>query len=146
MLFASPGMGPPGWVVIGVALFCLTVLGLSLLGIATGITLLMRPIADRQRLKGIAWLAAGVLLPLGCCVTPEVQFRLTHRTPPIGSTAGNAIRPGMNADEVRAILGEPHEVLGPSKTDTWHYHESSLAGHFFVSFDANGVVVKTDHD
>jgi hypothetical protein len=122
----------------------LAVLGIGAVGIVRGVILLRRP-PPRRRSSGILYIVAGVLLPVSCCGGPSVLFRLYHDTPPLGSYPNGVVREGMSSDEVRALLGNPHQVNDryPQQV-TWLYWLDAIGLNWFtVIFGPDGKVAHT---
>jgi hypothetical protein len=141
-LYAAPDFGAGGVVLVlfGISL---AVLGICIAGIARGVVLLRRQ-PPARRWSGVVLIVAGLLLPVCCCTGPSALFRLHHRTPPLGSYPNGVIKEGMTADEVRASLGEPHQINDryPQRV-TWLYWLDAIELEWFmVSFGSDG---KVDH-
>jgi hypothetical protein len=108
VIFAAPDFGAGGMVVLILLGVGLAVLGISVAAIVRGGVLLRRPPAGRW--SGRVLILAGLLLPVCCCTAPSVLFRLHHDTPPLGRYPSGVVKEGMSPDEVRALLGTPHQV------------------------------------
>jgi hypothetical protein len=128
-------------ILLGVSL---AVLGVSVACIVRGVILLRQPPTSR-RWSGVALILAGLVLPACCCTAPSALFRLHHDTPPLGHYPSGVVKEGMSSDEVRALLGNPHQV---SNTDpqrvTWLYWLDAIElGWFMVVFGPDGKVAHT---
>src|SRR5262245_24374103 len=93
----------------------------------------MRQVPLDKRLRtcirvSIVLLAAVVL---SCCVLPDLLFRVKYGRPPLSAEKyrTSLVTGGMTADEVRAALGEPHEIhpaVSPEDEEVWFYHTDLL--------------------
>jgi hypothetical protein len=122
----------------------LGVLAASVAGIAWGVVLLRRP-PPARRWSGAVLIVSGLLLPVCCCSGPSVLFRLHHETPPLGRYPSGVVQEGMSPDEVRALLGTPHQVndRDPQRV-TWVYWLDAIElDWFMVIFGPDGKVVHT---
>jgi hypothetical protein len=143
VLFASPDFGAGGAAMLVLSGIGLAVLGASAAAIARGMTLVRRPPPDRSW-WGLVFILGGVLLPVSCCSAPSVLFRLSHDTPPLGRYPNGVIREGMSPDDVRALLGNPHQVndRDPQRVTWLYWLDAFELGWFMVTFSADG---KVDH-
>ena len=87
------------------------------------------------------------LLPLnegGLTGRGDELFRLRHDTTPLGGYPSGVIREGMSADEVRALLGSPHEVHDhdPRRVSWLYYLDAIELDWFLVTFGPDG---RVDH-
>jgi hypothetical protein len=96
-----------------------------------------------------------VFLPLAgsvgtCCLLPGIIFRLQYGRPPLAAekyrTSLETIKPGMTFDEVRALLGEPHEKYTRHRDDDWgetwiYWTDPFGAGYLGVQFSKEGRVL-----
>jgi hypothetical protein len=86
---------------------------------------------------------------LSCCLLPSIAFRLEYGRPPLAEekydTSLETVKPGMTFDEVRAVLGEPHEKYPSSRDDegeVWLYWTDSIKlGYLGVQFSKEGRVL-----
>jgi hypothetical protein len=121
----------------------IAVLGISVAGIARGVVILRGPPPTR-RWSGVVLIFAGALLPVCCCSGPSVLFRLHHETPPLGRYPNSVVKEGMSPDEVRTLLGAPHQVndRDPERVTWLYWLDPVELGWFMVTFGADG---KVDH-
>ena len=147
MLFASPDFGAGAAVMqilCGIGLF---VFGVAAVAVVRGVILIRRPPPNR-RWPGVVLIVAGVLLPISCCSAPSVLFRLNHNTPPLGRYPNGVIQKGMSPDQVRQLLGTPHQVndRDPARV-TWLYWLDPIElGWFMVTFGEDSKVDHTGGD
>jgi hypothetical protein len=125
----------------------LLVLGIGVVAIARGVMLIRRP-PPNHRWPGVVFILAGILLPVSCCSTPSVLFRLHHDTPPLGRYPNGVIQKGMSSEEVRALLGNPHQINEqyPERVTWLYWLDAFELGWFMVTFDADGRVDHTGGD
>ncbi len=82
-------------------------------------------------------------MPACCAVAPACLVRVVYGNFPIGD-GPDGIRYGMTADELRAALGPPHEVLGSGSDERWVYWRDSFGDDYVgVYFDSEGRVRTT---
>jgi hypothetical protein len=144
MVFAAPDFGSGGTVVLLLLGISLAVGAVAVLSAARGILLLRRS-PPRRKWPGLLLIGAGVLLPVLCCNGPGALFRLRYSTPPLGRYPSGVVQTGMSADEVRALLGDPHQIHdGDPQRVTWIYYRDSMElGWFMVTFSPDGKVAHT---
>lgn len=143
MFFASPDFGAGGAVLLAGFVVLLCVLGVTILGVVRGIKLLRRPASSK--LSGGVLVVTSLILPVMCCSTPDLLFRLRHDTPPRRHYPTN-IKEGMSMDQVRGLLGKPHGVHDQNNPVRvmWYYYRDSLGLDWFtVWFGADGKVETT---
>src|SRR5579862_2344886 len=87
----------------------LAAFGTSAIAIVYGVTLLRRS-PPTSRWPGLVLILGGVLLSVSCYSGPSVLFRIYHDSPPLGNYPNDVIGNGMTPDEVRLLLGNPHQV------------------------------------
>jgi hypothetical protein len=143
VIFAAPDFGAGGMVVLILCGVGLAVLGVSIAAITRGRVLLCRP-PPARRWSGVVLILAGLLLPVCCCMSPSVLFRLHHDTPPLGRYPNGVINEGMSPEEVRTLLGSPHQIddRDPQRVTSLYWLDAIELGWFMVTFDADG---KVDH-
>lgn len=61
--------------------------------------------------------------------------QVVNQNIPAGKAAWRKLQKGMNKDQVRAILGEPEDIMMFSSFEVWNYKNYSS-----VKFDASGYV------
>jgi hypothetical protein len=144
MIFATPDFGAGGAIVLVLLVICLFVLTVTVLGIVCGANLVRRPSRGSRRV-GWALVLVGVLLPVVCFCGPSVLFRLNHDNPPLGHYPNGVIQEGMSADEVRALLGNPHEVSerDRERVGWWYWLDAIELDWFLVTFGPDGKVTST---
>jgi outer membrane protein assembly factor BamE (lipoprotein component of BamABCDE complex) len=119
---------------------------------------LFDPVTDRARVfardvKGLAFtgclaaLATLAALVLAACLLPPVLVRLVHGRGPLTAEqfkASGGIE-GKTTEEVRALLGEPHERdVERDGSQRWYYWQDSYGIHYLgVEFGPDGRVTGT---
>jgi len=113
------------------------VLAISAVGIILGARLLRGKSSVGKRCAGCLLLLVSCLLPIFCYSTHLVGYDKR----PLGSSASKQIMEGMSGDEVKAILGMPHQRNKNNDGETWIYWIDSYDGYRFgVNFGPNGRV------
>ncbi len=142
MIFASPDFGASGSVVL-----MLLAAWLLLAGVVVGAVIavqLLRRDSTGSKIGGALLLSACVLLPLTCCVGPPYFVRVVYGNYPLGQYPNGVVREGMTGDEVRALLGSPHERYVHDREETWFYWLDSFDIHWFgVFYGPDGRVKST---
>lgn len=108
---------------------------------------LLLPVVARRVARPAGVRLARALLLLGYLALPPCVYaappclvRAAYGSFPLGDRE-DGIEPGMTAAEVRAALGPPHEVLGPTDAPGWIYWRDSWGRDCVgVRFDAGGRV------
>jgi hypothetical protein len=86
-----------------------------------------------------------------CCVMPSLIFRSKYGRAPLTvqeyrETAWK-VKKGMTANEVRAAIGAPHEIVPDNREEgatTWYYYTNAFAfGFFGVNLDAGSRVTSS---
>jgi hypothetical protein len=99
----------------------------------------------------IAVAALFVISIVSLCIVPGLIFRSHYGRAPLTvqeyhDTAWK-VKVGMTADEVRAAIGTPHEIVPCNMAEgatTWYYYTDSFAfGFFGVNFNADGRVISS---
>jgi hypothetical protein len=144
VIFAAPDFGAGGNAIAILLAIGLAVLGIGVASIVRG-ALLLRQSPSGRSWAGLLYILAGVLLPVSCCSSPSVLFRLQHDTPPLGRYPNGVIRTGMSPDEVRALLGTPHQIdeRDPQRVRWLYWLDAVEIGWFMVTFSPNGNVDHT---
>ncbi len=119
MIFADFGAG--GAIICALFVVGLLVVAVASLGCLRAVRLIRSKSLERKSL-GLLLLLMCVSLPFSCCVVPRYHFQATHGSPPLGKYPSGVVKEGMTADEVRAALGNPHEVHDyPEGGGHWYY-------------------------
>ena len=85
----------------------------------------------------------GCLLPLCCYLARPNAVPSENGSHPIEIDRRNKVREGMSGDEVRAILGPPHQRKRSNDRETWIYWIDTYGGSWVgVDFGADGRVTK----
>lgn len=98
-----------------------------------------------SRKYGFVLIVSSGLLPLLCWQGPQHLVRLTYGNYPLGRYPNRMIEEGMSMEEVRRILGSPHErVKGYEGAESWYYWIDSFSAYYFgVQFDSDERVMGT---
>ncbi len=146
MIFATPYFGTGGLVLLILYGISLTILGIGIASIAWRIALRRSPTTSRK-LTGSLLVMASLLLPISCCSGPSILFRLNHDTPPLSGIPRDVIKVGMTQDEVRAKLGNPHEIKNHDPQQVvWFYWQDAVGFEWFVViFGPDGRLEHTAH-
>jgi len=136
-IFATPDFGASGVIVLIVLVVWLVVLIAVTIGLVKGWRLLHSEQADESR-RGLLILLVSIATPLCCCQGPQYLVRIAYGNFPLGRYPNNMIEEGMTSDQVRALLGSPHErVTGYEGTEHWYYWIDSFGVRYFaVSFNS----------
>jgi hypothetical protein len=143
-IFATPDFGAAGAIALVLLVVWAVVLAFVVLGI--------RRRGQKFRSESPADHKCGLLLLLGCAVVPLLCWqgpphavRLAYGNYPLGRYPNRLIEEGTLSDEVRRILGGPHErVAGYEGTESRYYWIDSFGARYFgVQFDSNGRVTGT---
>src|SRR5262245_22418405 len=135
MLFASPDFGAGATVMGVICGIGFVVLVVGIIAVVRGLILITRQPPD-YRWRGLVFILAGVLLPISCCSAPSIMFRVNHDTPPLGSYPNGVIQEGMTPDDVRGLLGNPHQVYeqDPQRVTWLYWIDRYEIGWFMVTF------------
>ncbi len=122
----------------------LTVLITIFIGVIRAAILLRRPSTTDWR-KGIriyyACAVMTILLPFSCCSGPGFLFRWYHGKPPLEYEHSVFVKEGMLIDQVRSLLGAPHEVRQQNGRLYWEYwYDSMETSSLLVEFGKDGHV------
>jgi hypothetical protein len=144
MFFATPDFGAGAMAMLVLLGVGLAVFGVALLCVVRGIVLLRRA-APGSKWSGLGLVAVGVLLPVCCCSGPSVLFRVHHDTPPLTGYPSGVVQEGMSAEEVRALLGNPHQFndRNPERVTWLYYLDAIELNWFMVVFGPDGKVSHT---
>ena len=137
--FASPNWAA-GDAMQRLLIFSAVVMAISVVGIILGVRVL------RHGSAKLGWVLVlmGCLLPIFCYYAAHHTIRLDNGTHRLGSYPGDKIKVGMSGDEVKAILGPPHQRQKDIDRETWIYWSDSYGGYRFgVEFGADGHVTGT---
>jgi hypothetical protein len=142
MIFAAPDFGAGRMVLLILLGIWLAILAASVLSLLRGVLLLRRP--STRKWTGVLLILTGLLLAWCCCSGPSVLFRLHHDTPPLGHYPNGVVKVGMSPDEVRSLLGAPHQIDdSDSRRVKWLYWLDAIElDWFMVTFDPDD---KVDH-
>jgi SmpA / OmlA family len=139
ILFATPDFGAGGGVICILVLIWAFVLVFALAGVIWG-----GRVFAKGSLKGCVIILVSGSVPLACCIGPPLTFRVAHGSFPLSGYPSGKIEKGMTAEEVTAILGEPHRRTKRDDRETWTYClDSFCVGDFFVDFGVDGRVTST---
>ncbi len=117
------------------------ILAVSAVGVILGARLLRSKSSTARKCTGGLLLLGSCLLPIFCYFARPDAVRLDNGTHPLGSYPGNKIREGMSGDEVKAILGPPHQRNKNNDRETWIYWTESYGGYWVgVDFGPDGRV------
>lgn len=143
-IFATPDFGFAGAIALILLVVWAIVLIFVVLGIRRGCQLL-RSESPANRKYGLLLLLGCAAVPLLCWQGPPHAVRLAYGNYPLGRYPNRMIAEGMSSDEVRSILGGPHErVAGYEGAESWYYWIDSFGALYFgVQFDSNGRVTAT---
>jgi hypothetical protein len=143
VIFATPDFGASGGISLMLIAVWAVVLIVALAGFIRARILLERgSLAERKR--GTRLLIVCGLIPLFCCLCPPQVVRITYGNYPISSSSRDKVKEGMSADEVRALLGRPHEASTRQEGEFWYYWLDSYSISWFcVRFGSDGHVVGT---
>lgn len=143
MLFASPDFGAGGTIVFVLFVICLFITAGVIVGLVKAVKLLRRNSAV-SRLSGVVLLLACVTVPLSCWFAPGHLFRTRHGNDPLGHYPIGVVKEGMTRDEVRGLLGNPHQVHSLHGEESWSYYLDPFGIDWFgVSFGPDGRVIST---
>jgi len=143
-LFATPDFGASGAIVLLVLMVWVMVLIAVGLGIRKGCRLLHSELPAGRK-HGLLLLLGCAAVPLLCWQGPPHAVRLAYGNYPLGRYPNRMIAEGMSMEEVRRVLGSPHEVVkGYEDTESWYYWIDSFGVRYFgVQFDSDGRVIVT---
>ena len=118
-IFATPEFGASlffelFWLIVGAVVLLLAAVGM-ILGVKR-----LKSVSSARRKVGVLLLLVSGLFPVFCFLAPPYIFRLGYGSYPIGSYPIN-IREGMSSDEVKAILGTPHQRDKEKDGERWLY-------------------------
>ena len=141
MIFASPDFGAGAMILAFYLLIWLVILALTIVGLVRGAFLLGKQFTRSKR-KGRLFILASLMLPLSCCCGPSVIFSVSHGSLPLWTYPTGVIEKGMSADQVRALLGNPHEVYDSDRQRvSWLYYRDAIKlDWFMVIFGPDGKV------
>jgi hypothetical protein len=111
ILFATPDFGTGAMIAVILLIVWAVVLALVAVGLVWGAWLLRRTRPGARKYGGLLILVSGAV-PFFCCLAPPCAIRVTYGNYPIGSYPDGKIQEGMSAEEVKEILGTPHERGG----------------------------------
>jgi hypothetical protein len=142
-VFATPDFGAAGGIACVLFIVWAIVLLVVMLGVAAGMRRVNSDSSQKRR-TGVILLLASCLLPVACCLGPPQVFRLNYGSYPLGSYPDGKIQKGMTAEEVIAVLGEPHDRFKGDDDERWYYWLDSFGmGWFGVHFGPDGRVQST---
>jgi hypothetical protein len=143
VIFATPDFGTSSGIALVLLIVGAVVLTLVLVGILWGVKLLGNS-SPRLRRRGALLLLVSGLVPTSCCVGPPQVVRLVYGNYPLWSYPNNKIGDGMTEEEVKAILGSPHERWKRNDEEGWYYWLDSFGIRYFgVDFGPDGRVIRT---
>jgi hypothetical protein len=146
VIFATPDFGAGACAAGCVLLLYLAAFGLVIGGLFWGLNLYGKD-SPRIRRRGVIMMVACGLVPFFCCLGPPNAVRIMYGNYPLGSYPNNKISEGMSKDEVKAILGTPHERFTDGEEESWYYWTDSFGiGYFSVYFGSDGRVDHTGGD
>lgn len=139
VVFATPNWAA-GHAMQRLLIITAVVMAISAVGIFLGARLVRRG----STTMGWLVLLVGCLIPVVCYFARPQVVPLENGTHPLGSDPSNKITEGMARDEVRTILGPPHQRNRANDRETWIYWSNSFAGNRFdVEFGPDGRVTRT---
>ena len=128
----------------GVAAMVCSAWGLVLLIVCIGVwrgCKLLHTESRANRNSGRTLLLLTALLPLFCCAAPPLSVRVLYGNFPVMQGAVDQVQQGMSADEVRSLLGTPHERRESEFGQLWHYWTDSFGTRvLYVDFGPDGRV------
>ena len=121
------------------------VLAISTAAIILGARLLRNTSSVGKKCAGALLLLIGCLLPFFWNVAGFQGGRLDTSTHTNGGFPGDKIKEGMSRDEVRAILGPPHQRKKNHDRETWTYWSDAYDGYAVtVDFGPDGRVTNSN--
>lgn len=79
---------------------------------------------------------------LSCCFLPNLLVRVCYGNWPIGDPNQYKYDKGMTGEEVRAMLGPPHERYADEEGETWYYYCDAFGFAIVgMKFDREGLMV-----
>jgi hypothetical protein len=94
-----------------------------------------------SRKSGRLVLLLTASLPLFCCVGPPLSIRFATGNFPISANADDRVHEGMTMDEVRTLLGTPHDRNESQDGEWWYYYTDSFSINFVcIHFGSDGRV------
>jgi hypothetical protein len=140
MIFATPDFGASANFACVEIFIAVAVIIFAIWAFSKGASLLRRESLPKKKKYGVLLCLLSVLVPTTCWIGPSVLVRVFYGNYPLGSYPDNKITEGMTSDQVKAVLGTPHERHG----DSWYYWIDSLGLYYFaVQFGPNGLVTAT---
>jgi hypothetical protein len=140
MTMLATDFGASGAIILMVLIAWITVLLIVGVGVWHG-SRLLKAESPASWKSGRIVLLLSALLPLLCCVGPPISTRIIYGNFPIRANADNQVREGMTMDEVRSLLGTPHDRSETQDGEWWYYwYDSFSIAYVCIHFGPEGRV------
>ena len=96
-----------------------------------------------MRTRVISCVAAILFVSLlSCCYLPNLAVRIGYGNWPIGNPNKYHYVKGMSQEEIRLILGSPHERYSNDDGESWHYYCDAFGIAIVgLQFDHDGILI-----